>query len=136
AIMRAISKYDIESSGAIIESPFGTMLNSVCNRFEMLNIPSFPFAHLLTFWGGIQHGFWAFSHNPIDYAKELDIPVLLTLGVLDDRVDVWEVEEIYANIEGYKKLHFFDEAEHELASEKYPDNWSQIVENFLYETHN
>nr|WKN39550.1 alpha/beta fold hydrolase [Tunicatimonas sp. TK19036] len=133
AVMRAISEYHIKPAAAIVEAPFGTMLNTVCNRFEMLNVPSFPFAHLLTFWGGVQQGYWAFSHNPIDYAKQVDVPVLLTCGLSDDRVDVWEIDAIYANIAGRKKRKCFEQAGHELYAETRPKEWRQTVNEFLHE---
>ena len=29
------------------------------------------------FWGGVQQGYWAFSHNPVEYAKSVKCPTLL-----------------------------------------------------------
>jgi uncharacterized protein len=36
-----------------------------------LHIPPFPLAELIIFWGGVQHGFNAFAHNPVTYAAQV-----------------------------------------------------------------
>ena len=130
--MRAISEYGVQPTAAVVEAPFGSMLNTVCNRFEVLQVPAFPFAHILTFWGGVQQGYWAFSHNPIDYAKNITVPVLVMYGRQDNRVDVWEIEHIYANIAGPKMIKCFEKGGHELYAEAYPEEWSQTVNEFLH----
>ena len=59
---------------------------------------------LLLFWGGIQNGFWGFSHNPVEYAKNIDCPTLLLYGEKDKSVSQKEIKEIFANLKGPKKL--------------------------------
>lgn len=56
----------------MIECPFGSMYKTVCARFKTMNAPTFPMAGLLVFWGGMQNNFWAFEHNPTEYAKNIN----------------------------------------------------------------
>jgi pimeloyl-ACP methyl ester carboxylesterase len=90
AIMKAMHDHQLPVSSIIIECPFGTMLQTVENRFATMHIPSFPMAHLLVFWGGVQNGFNAFSHNPVDYAKKIKCPTLLFYGAKDEKVSPGE----------------------------------------------
>lgn len=72
AVMKAVGGQGVQPAGIIIECPFGSMYKTVCARFKMMNAPTFPMAGLLVFWGGIENGFWAFGHNPIEYAKSIN----------------------------------------------------------------
>lgn len=95
AIMKAISEYDIKPKSIIIECPFGSMYQTVSARFKMQGIPAFPMADLLVFWGGVQNGFWAFSHNPQEYAKNVHCPTLLLYGEKDQKVTRREINSIF-----------------------------------------
>ena len=75
-------------------------MNTVENRFHKMHLPAFPMAHLLTFWGEIQNGFNTFSHNPKEYAKEINIPTLLMYGEKDKKVSRKEINEIFENLTG------------------------------------
>ncbi len=80
AIMKALSDFEIKPKGIIIECPFGSMYKTVCARFESMDVPTFPMAGLLVFWGGVQNGFWGFEHNPTEYSKKINSPTLLLHG--------------------------------------------------------
>ena len=54
------------ADAAVLECPFDTMLNAVRARFTAMGLPSFPGAGLMVFWGGWQHGYNAFAHNPVN----------------------------------------------------------------------
>lgn len=86
----------------MIECPFGSMYKTVCARFKTINAPTFPMAGLLVFWGGIQNNFWAFEHNPTN----IKCPTLLLYGAKDGKVSKEEIDEIYNNLGGQKKLKF------------------------------
>jgi uncharacterized protein len=131
AIMKAINDYDLPISKIIIECPFGTMLQTVKSRFSDMGVPSFPMAHLLMFWGGLQNGFNAFNHNPIDYAQNIDCPTLLLYGEKDIKVTRQEINDIYSNIIGDKYLKTYPEAGHENYLIKHYDEWRQDIEEFL-----
>lgn len=131
AIMKAISDYAIQPTGIMIECPFGSMYKTVCARFKLMNTPSFPMAGLLVFWGGLQNNFWAFGHNPIDYAKKITCPTLLMYGALDNKVSRAEIDEIFANIQVEKQLKIYPKAEHENYLVKYKQEWVEDITNFL-----
>lgn len=131
AIMKAVSDYGISPSAVILECPFSTLYRTVCNRFDLLGVPQFPFAGMIVFWGGVQHGFWGFSHNPSDYAKSIKSKVLLLHGKLDNRVGMDEMEEIYDNIHSKKLLIEYDDAEHETLFTSNPQRWKKDVFSFL-----
>lgn len=131
AIMKAISDSSLKPNSIIIECPFGSMYKTVCARFDAMNIPSFPMAGLLVLWGGIQNGFWAFGHNPTEYAKKNNCPTLLFYGEKDEKVSRDEIDEIFENIKGKKKLITFQEAGHENYLNKYKNEWKQHIVQFL-----
>jgi uncharacterized protein len=83
AIMKAIQDFKIRPKAIILECPFGTMYETVCARFKNMNAPTFPMAGLLVFWGGTINGFWAFGHNPTEYANSITCPTLLLYGAKD-----------------------------------------------------
>lgn len=131
AIMRAVTDSTIAPSSVILECPFGTLYNTVCSRFRMMNFPSFPMAGLLTFWGGAENDFWAFSHEPEKYAKSIKCPTLLMYGEKDPKVSRTEIDLIYENIPSPKQLVTFPDAGHENYLRKYPAEWTAAVQNFL-----
>ncbi len=131
AILRAISVYKIAPEGIVIECPFGTMYETVCARFKIMHLPCFPMASLLVFWGGVQNGFWAFSHNPTHYARKVHCKVLLMYGEQDVNVSRAETDKIYANLAGSKRLILFKNASHENYLLRYGKEWVDAVDDFL-----
>lgn len=131
AIMKAIKDYDLKPKGIIIECPFGTMYQTVEARFNNMNVPTFPMAGLLVFWGGIQNGFWAFNHNPTDYAKYITCPTLLLYGEKDKNVSSQEIDNIFTNLAGKKQLKTYKLAGHENYLNKYKIEWTQDITEFL-----
>lgn len=131
AIMKAIHDYKIQPASILIECPFGTMYKTVCARFRLVKVPTFPMAGMLMFWGGVQNGFWAFSHNPEEYAKSISCPTLLLFGEKDNRVSREEIDTIFANLRGKKKLATYPLAGHENYLLKYREQWTADMKNFL-----
>jgi hypothetical protein len=131
ATMKAISDYHIEPKGIMIECPFGSMYKIVCARFKTMNAPTFPMAGLLVFWGGLQNGFWAFGHNPTVYAKKINCPTLLLSGAKDEKVSREEINQIFKNLGGQKKLKIYQEAGHENYLKKYKNEWTKDIHEFL-----
>ena len=134
AVMKALHDAPLEASAVILECPFGTMYSAVERRFEMMNVPAFPLAGLLTFWGGVQNGFWAFSHNPVEYAKAIDLPVLLLWGEKDDRVSRSETMAIFENFPAEKWLETFPESGHESYLNDHREEWVENVRDFVTRT--
>jgi pimeloyl-ACP methyl ester carboxylesterase len=133
AIMKAINDYQIKPEAIIIECPFGSMYQTVCARFRSMNVPAFPMAGLLVFWGGVENGFWAFGHSPTEYAKNITCPALLLYGAQDEKVSKEETDVIFANLNGKKELKIYQEAGHENYLSKYKNEWTQDVEAFLHQ---
>jgi uncharacterized protein len=131
AIMKAIKDYDLKPTSIIIECPFGSMYKTVCKRFEMQGIPSFPMAGLLVFWGGVQNNFWAFSHNPEEYAKSIHCPTLLLYGEKDQKVSREEINTIFQNLNGRKMLVTYPLAGHENYLSLYKEKWANDVKSCL-----
>jgi uncharacterized protein len=131
AIMKAIRDNQINPDGIIIESPFGSMYQSVKTRFRIMKVPSFPAAAFLTFWGGLQNGFWAFSHKPTEYAKSIQIPTLLIYGAQDINVSRQEIDEIYLNLNGAKMLSVFEDAGHTNIISDYNEKFTKDLKLFF-----
>ena len=135
AIMKAMDdNLTINPRGLILECPFGTMFQTVSVRVKLMGLHTFPTAYLLMFWGGVENGFWAFSHNPEEYAKHIEFPVLLMYGEADNRVSRAETDSIYANLRGYKCLKTFPLCGYEDYIHKYHYIWVSDVDSFLTES--
>ncbi|MEM9774984.1 MAG: alpha/beta fold hydrolase [Chloroflexota bacterium] len=135
AVMRAVATTEIEPNGIIVEAVFDEMLTTVENRFDTMGVPAFPAAQLLVFWGGVQHGFNGFEHNPADYAEQIEVPVLMLHGSNDPRATLAEGQHIFDRLAAEQKtIIIFDGAEHESTIGVDPDLWQQSVRSFLEET--
>lgn len=96
-----------------------------------MGVPTFPMAHLLVFWGGIQNGYNAFRHNPETYALKINTPTLLLYGKQDVKVNREEIESIYSNLKGPKTLETYPKAGHENYLNLYQKEWTTDVKQFL-----
>ena len=135
AIMKALNDYvDLKPKEIIIECPFGSFYKTVCARFKTMNAPTFPMAGLLVFWGGLENGFWAFGHNPTEYAKSINCPTLLLYGQLDEKVSKAEIDEVFKNLGGHKTLRIYPNAGHENYLNKYKTAWTKDVQEFMSAT--
>lgn len=134
AIMKSIHDDKIKPKAIILECPFGSMYETVYARFKRANAPTFPMARMLLFWGGIENGFWAFSHNPTAYAKSITCPTLLLYGQKDKSVSLTEINQIYANLKGSKKLNTYKDTGHENYLIKNKIEWVKDISGFLKST--
>jgi alpha-beta hydrolase superfamily lysophospholipase len=132
-ITKAMADYEsIKPDKVILEMPFASLMDAVKGRLRTMHLPEQPFATLLAFWGGTQQGFWAFSHNPSEYVKEISCPVLIQWGVHDARVSEREIKEINSNLASKEKqLVRFETAAHESLYKKEPEKWVRSVSSFL-----
>lgn len=131
AILKAINDFLINPTGIILECPFGSMYQTVCARFRNMNIPAFPMASLLVFWGGIQNGFWAFGHHPTKYARMVHCPTLLLYGEKDKNVSRQEIDKIFENLQGEKVLNTYESVGHENYLTHYKQQWIKDVASFM-----
>ncbi|HEY3966185.1 MAG TPA: alpha/beta hydrolase [Planctomycetaceae bacterium] len=127
AILRAVATGQAVPDGIIVECPFDRLLSTVENRFSAMNLPSFPMARLLVFWGGVQLGMNGFDHNPVEYAARVKCPTLLLHGERDVRVTVPEIRSIYDCLAGEKELVLFPDAGHESYLEVDSERWRKAV---------
>jgi uncharacterized protein len=131
AIMKAVAQGGIHPDAIMVELPFARMLDAVRSRFREVGIPPFPIAELAVFWGGIQHGFNAFSHNLVSYAEKIECPTLILHGKRDRWTSLAEIEQIRQNLRGTKQVVIFPNAGHDLLVTVNKKLWQQSVEQFL-----
>jgi len=136
AILRAIHEESIAPDAVIIEAVFDTMLSTVCNRFDIFGIPSFPAAGMLVFWGGVQFGFNGFDNNPAEYAKALKCPALFMHGENDPRAKLSEGRRVYDAVPGNKKFVIFKGTGHQSYAKAYPEQWAKEISGFLRDYQN
>jgi hypothetical protein len=97
-----------------------------------MNLPQQPFAGLLTLWGGIEQGFWAFNFKPEDYAKKVQCPALLQWGTNDRRVSEDETIAILHNLNGGSKTFVeYKNSGHQSLCKSENDKWEQNIAGFL-----
>jgi pimeloyl-ACP methyl ester carboxylesterase len=131
AVIRAASLEPKLADGLIIAAPFDRLLSTVENRFVAMNLPPFPFARLICFWGGVQHGYWAFDHDPARYATTIHLPVLHIHGAHDPRVTTGQAESLFDHFAGPKRFALFENTGH--ASHLHVDRakWMREVQGFV-----
>jgi alpha-beta hydrolase superfamily lysophospholipase len=131
AALRAVAAHGVRPDALVIECPFDRLLSTVENRFDAMGVPPFPCARLLVFWGGVQHGFSGFEHNPVDYAGQVNCPVLLLHGRDDPRVTPEQAESIFRQFTGEKRMEVFSGAGHRPLLAANPAQWQRAVSGFL-----
>jgi alpha-beta hydrolase superfamily lysophospholipase len=136
AALRAIAHEGIAPDGLVLAAPFDRLLRTVGHRFHVLGLPAFPAAHLLVFWGGLQHGFDGFAHNPEDYAAAVRCPTLLMHGSADERATPAEARAVFDRLAGPKRFHLFEGLGHESYLSRRPAEWRAQVASFLAEIEN
>jgi uncharacterized protein len=131
-ITKAANDYTgLKPAKIILEMPYGSILQATEGRIKMMGLPAEPLGRLVTFWGGTEHGFWAFNLKPAEYAKKINCPVLLQWGAKDPRVSKKETDAIYANISAQKKLVVYEDCVHESLCKKENEKWVDEVSGFL-----
>jgi len=133
AILRAMAAHDLKLTAVILECPFNRLLSTAKNRFHAMGLPGFPCAELLVFWGGWQQGYSGFEHNPAEYARAADCPVLLLRGETDPRVTREQLQAIYDNLPGKKQRHEFTGLGHEQFFKSAEADWRRVVGAFVEE---
>ena len=131
AIIKAIYDYDLDADRLILEMPFGSLRDAVKGRMRIIGLPATPFSQLLTFWGGVEQGYWAFDFSPCDYATSIKCPVILQWGDQDVRVQQHETECIFNNLQTEKKLVVYEGAGHQTLYRFDPTKWEAEITNFL-----
>lgn len=131
AILNAVATDSVQPDAIILELPFSTMLNAVRSRLREASVPTFPLAEMLVFWGSFQHGFNGFTHNPVAYAKQVNVPTLILQGEMDKWTTATEIDQIFENLRGEKHLAIFPNVGHNLLVTVDQDRWQQENSQFL-----
>ena len=131
AVAHSIEEYDLQPSKVILEMPFATMEDAVEGQLKTMHFPAEPLGTLLTFWGGIEHGFWAYKMNPETYVKDIHCPVLMQVGEHDVRVTPKERKDVFENLPQPKQLVIYNNSGHESLCKKEPLKWLASVSAFL-----
>jgi alpha-beta hydrolase superfamily lysophospholipase len=131
AALRAVALGKAQPDALVVESPFDRMFSTVAHRFDVVGVPRFPLAPLLVFWGGVQHGYWAFDHNPIEYARSVNCPTLMIRAGRDPFIKQGEAEAVFNNVAGPKQLLVVAGAAHEPCIGVDKAHWSKRVTDFL-----
>ena len=119
---------------ALAYSHADAMLNTVRNRFRAMQVPAFPSAELLVFWGGRQWGFDGFTHNPSDYASSVRCPVLLMHGARDTRVKITEARRVFEAVPGTKEFVTFEQSGHESYLSTQAAQWRTAIKGVMERT--
>ena len=131
-ITKAVKDYQLNPKKIILEMPFGTIKDAVRGRLKIMGLPAEPIGTLLTFWGGTEHGFWAFGMKPQEFASTIKCPVLLQWGKNDPRVSRAEEEILFNNLpNANKKFVIYETAAHESLCKKENEKWVSAVKSFL-----
>ena len=130
AVLRAM-RDGLAPDAAVLEMPFAYFMRAVRTRMRAQDFPTIGIAEMLVFWGGIQHGYNGFTHNPIRYAKSVTIPTLILHGEKDRWTTINEIKDIYGNLQGSKELVIFPEAGHNLLFTIDQPHWTKTIEDFL-----
>ncbi|MGF6926876.1 alpha-beta hydrolase superfamily lysophospholipase [Chitinophaga sp. W2I13] len=132
AILKAVPEYGLKPKQLILQCPFATLTDAVKSRMRAVHLPAFPFSQILTFWGGIEQGFWGAGFKPESYASQIDMPVLYFYGKQDIRVTEQETREVFAHLgTRQKKLYIFPNAGHQSFCGKDSTTWMKEVTAFL-----
>lgn len=132
-ILQAMQQYAISPDKVILEMPFGTLQNAAEGKLRTMHIPTEPLATALTFWGGIEQGFWAFDVRPQYAAAAVHCPVLLQWGLQDQRVTQTETNTIFKNLASHNKIMVvYALSHHQSLLQNEPIKWQQTVSDFLY----
>jgi uncharacterized protein len=131
SIAHAVDEYHLQPSKVILEMPFATMEDAVEGQLKTMDLPGEPLGVFLTFWGGVEHGFWAFKVKPDQYVKSIHCPVLMQVGLSDIRVTPEERKEVFENLHQPKQVVIYNNSGHESLCKKEHLKWLASVSAFL-----
>jgi dipeptidyl aminopeptidase/acylaminoacyl peptidase len=131
AVLRAIATEGVKADGIVLACPFDTLVHTVAHRYHAMGLPWFPFTQLLVLWGGVQHGFNGFAHNPAVYARAVRCPALVLDGERDPWVRPDEVQRVAAAIRGPTQCHIFVGGGHEGYWRDVPDEYRKTLGEWL-----
>jgi alpha-beta hydrolase superfamily lysophospholipase len=131
-VSKAIWQYDLKPKKIILEMPFDRLQDHIRARARISGFPGEPFGFFVTFWTGLEQGYWGYGHRTSRYVKNINCPVLLQWGNSDEYVMKEETERIFASINfPKKKLEIYDGAGHGPLITGNQSKWDAAVTGFL-----
>src|SRR5436189_1031471 len=131
-ISKAMWQYDLKPQKIILEMPFDRLQDHIRARARISGFPGEPFGFFVTFWTGLEQGYWGYGHRTSRYVKNINCPVLLQWGNSDEYVMKEETERIFASIKSSKKkLEIYDGAGHGPLISGNQLKWDATVTGFL-----
>jgi alpha-beta hydrolase superfamily lysophospholipase len=131
-VLKAVSDYQLQPSGIIIEMPFLSLQSYLRAQARFLGFPQKPFGFLTGLWISIEQGFNGLSFKTTRYARNIHCPVLMQYGDKDAFVLRYETDAIYESIAATnKKLVIYNGAWHESFLRYDPITWKREVTAFL-----
>jgi alpha-beta hydrolase superfamily lysophospholipase len=132
AILKAVPEYQLKPDKLILEAPFATLTDAVKSRMWAVHLPGTPLAQVITFWGGLEQGFWAPGFEPATCGRQVQAPVLLCWGREDIRVMEYETNSIYRQLGSKQKtLVVFEHSGHQSFCRSETEKWKAAVKAFL-----
>lgn len=136
-ISKAIPQYDLKPQKIILEMPFDRLQDHIRARARISGFPGEPFGFFVTFWIGLEQGYWGYGHKTSSYVKKIKCPVLLQWGNNDEYVMKEETEKIFASIGSLKKkLEIYEGGEHGPLVSGNQLQWDKAVTEFLNDNDN
>jgi len=83
-IAKAIWQYDLQPQKIILEMPFNQLQEHIRARARISGFPGEPFGFIVSFWIGLEQGYWGYGHNTARYVRKVKCPVLLQWGNADE----------------------------------------------------
>lgn len=133
-ILKGVPEFDLHPGCVILEAPFASLTDAVNSRMRSVHIPNYPFTPLLTFWGGIEQGFWGFDFEPYRYAEKITCPALMCWGRHDPRVMEFETQKIFTHLgvkAPNKSLVIFEHSGHQSFCRNEGDKWKAGIKDFM-----
>ncbi len=131
-ISKAIWEYDLHPKKIILEMPFDRLQDHIRARARISGFPGEPFGFFVSFWTGIEQGYWCYNHKTSSYVQKIKCPVLLQWGSNDEYVLEKETEKIFASIgSSNKKLEIYKDIGHRPLIGTNGDQWELTVNDFL-----
>lgn len=131
-ISKAIWQYDLHPQKIILEMPFDRLQDHIQARARVTGFPGEPFGFFVTFWIGIEQGYWGYGHKTTKYVQNINCPVLLQWGNADEYVSKKETEKIFDAIKtSNKKLVVYEGVGHGPLLGMNDSLWKRSVTEFL-----
>jgi uncharacterized protein len=131
-ISKAIWQYGLQPQKIILEMPFNRLQDHIRARARISGFPGEPFGFFVTFWTGLEQGYWGYGHTTAKYVRAINCPMLLQWGNADDYVLQNETEKIFRAVgSASKKLEIYEGAGHAPLLAADESHWQNSVAEFL-----